>query len=974
MAASKQCCEQYLRIVRALVVLCVVAGCGQTAWAGGARFITGQGWGTAPGSNVTWLTTQLPYFTDPGDLSPGVTRAQADGMVAAAAAVWNVPTSSLSLVQGGHLAEHVSTHNTTFDGTSLVFPQDVQILNEGNIPVAIVYDTDGGLIDLLLGTDASDPYGCEQNAVVGDVDDIHQRDSAIHHATLILNGRCVGSTPEQLTQMQYQLARAFGRVLGISWSQTNDNVFTAATTVTSNQLAYWPLMHPIDVLCGNYSYQCMTNPFSLREDDLNSLAQLYPVRQSSVPPGKQGTSNDALYLTGILYFPTGQGMDWVNITTRRQNNGVTEDWQTTSALTGYLYEQVEATPLSGGTVNSSGVTSPSLDGYFSFRRVPLDGVSNVFFITEPINPLYSGDYAVGPYVRPPVSPSGAPVTLIDYSALSAGDNGIFTQMHANDAAATCNPGNDGRETAPAAFNTSGWQNGLLCSWGHSSWWNVSIAAGHSWAVEIAATDETGAATVNKALPVVGVWGAGEASGTLPTLASQPAAFNSLALGVTQVQMGPQTGAQSFRFSVSDQFGAGRPDFSYVARVLYAATVAPLTVGSGGGQLVISGTGFRQGNQVLVNGIPGSVVSVTANQIIVNAPPMLVAGALVGVPVTVTVLDPGTGSSTSIPGGLSYLQLPDVMRTVSAPPALETGVTAPTPFAVRVLASDGLSPVANAAVAFSVSAGAAQLTACGGGSSCTVLTDAQGLAQTAVTGSVEGALTLTAQEVSGVASVQVVVVDTTPVRQAWFADTAHYLAAGASSMWSVPFHALEDGVAAAGVPVVWTVSSGTLQIAGNSVTGADGVANLVVSASAIPAGSVSTVTGCAWGVFCSTWTVYGVDASLWRVNAASGAAQSVPEGQALSHVVLAITDAAGHALEQAPVQVNQRVLAWQVDCSVDGRCPAQAVLGSTQATATSDESGIVTVVPLEVASVPQAVQVAASTGTQGFLTVTLTKTP
>jgi hypothetical protein len=250
-------------------------------------------------------------------LSAHVSHAQADAMVAAAAAVWNVPTSSISFVAGGQLAEHVSTANSYFDGNEAVFPADVRTANEGTVPVAIIYDTDGGVIDMLLGQGASDPDECRQNAVVGDVDDIHKWDATIGHATLILNGRCVGSAPEQLTQMQYQLARSFGRVLGLAWSQVNDNVFTAQTTITLNQMNYWPLMHPIDVICGNYSYQCMTNPFSLRVDDLNALADMYPVPVGGPPPGKTGSDNDALWLHGILYFPTGQGMDWVNITTSR---------------------------------------------------------------------------------------------------------------------------------------------------------------------------------------------------------------------------------------------------------------------------------------------------------------------------------------------------------------------------------------------------------------------------------------------------------------------------------------------------------------------------------------------------------------------------------------------------------------------------------------------------------------------------------
>ena len=400
----RRCTRTRLSLACMLLALTLASS---AAWAGGPRLTAGVGWGTWAGNAVGWNTTTLLYFTDPGSLSPTVTHSQADAMVAAAASVWNVPTSSLSLTQGGTLAEDVSSSNVIYDGQEFVFPSDVQSSNESQIPIAIIYDQDGSLIDLLLGEGASEPDGCLQNGVVGDIDDVHPDDAALHHATLILNGRCVGSSQEQLTQMQYQLARSFGRVLGLSWSQTNDNVFTAQSTISANQVAYWPLLHPLDVICGNYTYQCMTNPFTLRPDDLNTLAQLYPVYQAAVPAGKLGTSDDALYLRGFVFFPSGQGMDWVNITTRRDNGGVTENWQTTSGITGYAYQQQIATPLNDGPSVSQGADNPAYEGFSVFRRIPLNGVSNVYFTTEPINPLYIGDAAVGPYVRPPRYPVGA---------------------------------------------------------------------------------------------------------------------------------------------------------------------------------------------------------------------------------------------------------------------------------------------------------------------------------------------------------------------------------------------------------------------------------------------------------------------------------------------------------------------------------------------------------------------------------------
>ena len=63
---------------------------------------------------------------------------------------------------------------------------------------------------------------------------------------------------------------------------------------------------------------------------------------------------------------------------------------------------------------------------------------------------------------------------------------------------------------------------------------------------------------------------------------------------------------------------GRPDFAYKARVLYAASVRPAAVNLAGGQIAISGEGFRQGNQVSVNGVPATTVSVSANQIVAKA--------------------------------------------------------------------------------------------------------------------------------------------------------------------------------------------------------------------------------------------------------------------------------------------------------------------------------------------------------------------
>lgn len=955
--------------------VCVVGLCGQ-AWAGGPRFNPGWGggWGVPPWQPVLWNTTVVTYFTDQGPLSPAVDHSEADAMVAAAAAVWTTPTSSISYAQGGTLAEDVSLQNTSFDGTQVVFPADVQVSNEGSVPVAIVYDADGGLVDLLLGQGASDPDSCQQNAVVGDIDDVHMWNGAIAHATLLLNGRCVGSAPEQMKQMQYQLARMFGRVLGLSWSQANDNVFTAQTTITANQMAYWPLMHPMDVICGDYSYQCVVEPFRLRVDDLNSLASLYPVPEGGVPPGKQGTDVDALWFHGIVYFPTGQGMDWINLTARRASNGYMEDWEMAATMTGLEYQQAIGTPVNQTAAVNSGFWGTGLDGFFNFRRIPLNGTADIYFTTQGINPLYMGDYAIGPYIRPPSALSGSPATVVDWSAQSAGDFPITGYITAGDAASSCDTGADGTESSPAPMDQSGWQQGLLCSWGHSSWWSVPVAAGHTWTMEVTATDETGAASAYKALPVMGVWNAGDASGTEPTVASAAVPLNALSLGTTQMQMAAPDSDSTYRIAVSDLYGAGRPDFTYTARLLYVAGVTPATVGSGGGQIVVTGTGFHQGNQVLVNGVPAQVVSWGATQIVAYVPTMNAAGAQVGVPVDVTVADTDTNGTATMPSALSYTVEPNLLRLVSAPAALETGITAAVPLAVRVVASDGMAPVAGETVSLEVVSGSAQLTLCGGITSCVATTDAQGIVQTTVTGGAAGSVTLQATDVSSGASVQVVLADTDPVRSVFFREPVHYVAAGSGGSWSPVLAAQQDGVLAAGVPVTWTIS-GELA-AGNEAGATDAGGNAVatVTAATVSSGAMSTVTGCAWSQVCATWSLYGVDPSQWTLQVQAGAGQSVPQTAALGTVSLTVVDLAGHVLEGAPVRVYQRVLAWEGVCDGVARCPSAPVLATSQVTLTSDKNGAIQVAPLEVPGVPQVVQLAASTGTEGFVTLTLVKVP
>jgi len=623
------------------------------AWAGGPRFVSGTANGT-PAIIEAFYTSQPMYFTDAGALAATVSHAQADAMVSAAASVWNVSTSSLTLSQGGVLAEHVSSANAYFDGSAVQFPLDVMATNYLRVPIAVIYDTDGSVTDLLLGDGASDPSGCRLHGVTDSVDAFGAT-GTIEHALIVLNGRCVTSAPQSLMQMQYQTMRAFGRVLGLAWSQVNDNVFTGSPTPTAGQMAHWPVMHPIDVICGPYTYQCMQNPFTLRPDDLSSLALLYPVTAANATTGKVLSNTNGIAIQGWTSFPNGQGMELLNMTVTRAPGDAYgyESWESVSGVSGVMFQQNAGNPVSGTETAAENVGAPSgiFEGEYEMGMVPVDApYTGLLIRPEAINPLYTGEYAVGPYQRVPESVAGSPGSAVSPFSQAGPQEDFWITM--TDEPSGCNPGSDGTESSPVAVDASGWWTGLLCGTGHASWESLTLKAGRTWTLETTALDENGNATTEKAQPVLGVWNASDPTGTRPTVAGQGFAMNAMAMGVTQLRM-PAAGSDgTYRFVVADQFGAGRPDFAYRGRLLSVDSVSPVTVPLNGGQITIAGMGFRTGNQVLVNGAVAQVVSWTATQIVANVPTQRAAGAG-STAVDVEVRDASTGAVSDVAGALSY---------------------------------------------------------------------------------------------------------------------------------------------------------------------------------------------------------------------------------------------------------------------------------------------------------------------------------
>ena len=981
--------EARARVVLAAALAALLA----PAWAEAPRWITGPPYFTAASGNpVVWYTTTPFYFTDPGDLSANVNHAAAEALVAAAAGVWNVPTSAMEVAYGGALAEHVSAANSYLSGSGPVFPGDVESANYAAIQIAVIYDSDGSVTDMLLGGGASSPAECRQNAVTESVDSIAPA-GLIQHAILVLNGRCTGPAPEQQFEMQYQLERAFGRVLGVGWSQTNDNVFTTTPQPTTAQALHWPIMHPIDIVCGPYTYQCLPQPFTLRDDDVGAISMLYPMAATPAAPGKIWSYQQASKAYGTVSFPTGQGMQGVNVVLERQQGGATtpEGFEDVSSVSGFLFQQNAGNPVTGpasGMAASMGSPDEQWEGYYSFGWIPdIDpaGSSNGPMLgvlqTEAVNPLYVETHSVGPYVAESVAPSGSSPSQSTGAPLGVYRNSgsaVEIDFAPQNAASNCSTGGDGTETAPAPVAPGGWWTGVLCGHGHTAWSSFTARAARTATLEVTALDESGLATTAKAMPLIGAWAATDATGTLPTVAATPSAFNTISLGMTAVGMAnSQAGAQAegVRLVLADARGDGRPDFAYQARVLYADSIQPAVTGTNGGQIAIGGMGFRAGNAVTVNGVAAAVESWTATTIMALAPPESAFAANPAGPVDVAVVDLSTHGTTVMSGALTYsaAAAPDLMTLVSAPSGTVL-VGAATLFAVRVVLGDGVTPVVGLAVTFSVSSGpagsgSAQLAACPA-SPCVVPTDATGLAATTVTATAFGMVTVQAAAVGAVETATFSAV----TRNITAVQPVEYIAAGATVAWTPQVSVVENGAAAAGTAVAWASSAGMVVSPAMSVAGPLGVAQATAVAGPLAAGAQATRQACAWTNLCASFAAVGADPSAWRLAVVSGAGQSVASPGTFAPVVLLVTDASGDPVAGAPVSIYQTVDAAEMACPAHGPCPIAPVLAASTATAVSDANGLVSVVPMQIAGVAEVTNVAVATGTQGFASLSLQQGP
>lgn len=960
-----------------LCVLCAFAPlmlC-SPAWAGGSRWYAGSAFfdPSVIGQPVVWIDGKVVYYTDQGALSPIVSNAQANTMVANAAAVWSeVNTAAVSITSGGSLAEDVNGSNVTNGSAGLVEPADIES-SDTSVPVAVVYDEDGSVIDALYGQGASDPDACPRNAVITDVDNFSPTGNILH-AVMLVNGLCATNSA-QLANLQYEIIRGFGRILGLDWSQANEEMF-ANDQITTEGLAGWPVMHPIERLCNGSGGACMPNETTLRYDDISALNRAYPVTAAnqSMYPGKIVTAAATFSVHGTIRFAGGQGMQGVNVVLRPLISGEPELEYTVTAVSGASFEGNAGNPVTGYTdaegnaLNRFGSDDASLEGYFDLSGVPLPPgmtTSDYQLSFEPVNALYIEEDAVGPYTVGQVTPSGT-MPVITIPGVQAGMN-LEEDVTIGDSANELHSGGDGTDADPAMVNASGEWMGRICCYGHSGWFKFYARANREFTVETEALDETGTATENKARPVIGLWNITDAVGAAPVTATlQP--FNGDEVGLTTLSAVSTAGA-FVRIGIADQRGDGRPDYAYAGRVLYADTVSPARLPAAGGDITITGMGFRPDSAVYINGVSAQVTSVTPMQIAAVAPP---SNGTTGT-VLLEVKDPQTLGVAIIEDGLAYeAQNGDALTILTAPQGTLPEAV-PAQFTVRALSAD-MTPAAGVPVTFAVTEGSAGL-GCGD-TSCTVMTNADGVATIAVTPDSTVLAQITASLANG-AKVLAEFTGTPPSSLYALTPNLYVAIGGSTTTWSAQALVLENGEPAPGNQVLWqTASPGiTLGAQAATATNNDGVTTEQISVGTQISTNTGTVQACLVSTTaCVTFNIFPEHLETAAIQPVSGTEQSVDAMQAFAPAVLKVTDADGRPMAGATVTFHETMFAWTPACTGSGECPSSPALGQQTVEAVSAGDGTVSLTPMLNQGTPVRIVIQAMVGPSAEYDFALEQTP
>ncbi len=941
---------------RMLVVAVFLICSAVVSLAGGPAFVAGSGYAAGvEGQALVWANGSVEYFTDQGNLSPILTGAQADTLVATAFSTWtSISGVALTASQGGHLAEDVNGTNIAVDSSgTITAPADITPSATGT-PVGVVYDYDGTVTDVLLGQGAGDLADCFTNAVYGGPDNFSTGGNIVH-ALVVMNGVCA-ATSAQLPDVQYRLVRVLGRIVGLGWSQANVNVLTRVPVPTSGDFAGFPVMHFIDPENCVPISACYPNAAIPKMDDMDALARLYPSSGNPQPEGR---------VYGSVYFTDASGnavqpMQGVNVVARLMVSNEPSRQYVVTSVSGFAFHG-NAGNIITGYVDANGLrfdrwggSDPSLEGFFDLGQLMIPTGQNLAqyqLSVEALDPEWS--VGVEPYAPTQVAPSGsfAPVVV----TVTSGSNAERDILMLQDEIAQSHPGSGSTYANPAALPQGGGWGSWISGYGSADFFEFAAQANRTASIAVTALDETGAPTETKLFPVVGVWELSDQSGD-PAPASTPSAFNSNTFGMTRLDAQFSV-SETYRVGLADFRGDGRPDYFYRANLLYSDTVTPPRLSLAGGVATLHGIGFKPGLQVSVSGNNGNILSASASQIGVVMPSGFEDGTA-----SILVADPVSGAFSQMMDAMNYGALATdlLLLLQGAEPATPVGSAAANAIRVRAVAADGVTPVSGATIAWSATNGLL-FSVCSAASSCSVLSDEAGESSSWVTPTATGQSTITIAlapaSYSPPQSQQATVVGTSSALDLVAVAPTRWVGQGATLAVPLTVEALDLGVPKANVAINFALTRGTAALSGSSgTTNGSGVAtvtaqltnqNADVQVSACVAPSNSP---------CQTFTLFSTPASLWTLETVSGSPQVVVTGQPFQPLVMRVTD--GSSASNPVMGVNVTFLTTLARVPEDGM---PVILGSSQAQVVSTQDGLASMVPSAGSVGPCDVFITASAG-------------
>ena len=932
--------------------------------AGGPKYVAGSTYfaaGTA-GQPLRWAQGQVLYFTDQGDLSPILPNAAANTLVADAFSQWtSVATAALTSTSGGQLAEGVSGSNLYRNSdASITMPADIQSRAISK-PVGIVYDYDGSVTSALLGAGAGGASQCFFNAAFGGVDGF-SASGAFQHALVVINGQCAQQSAQH-ADVEYRLVRTLGNVVGLGWSQVNLNVITGNPPATSDDYAGFPVMHYLDPFNCVPITRCYASPYQLAMDDAASLSRLYPVITADQPAaGKQVFSASTGRIHGSVWFTDSSGkptqpMQGVNVVARWIDpaTGNASRRYASSSVSGFLFTGDAGNPVTGfsdvlGNLYSDfGSSNSALEGFFDLAGLQIPGGSSALYqlTVEPLDGQWSE--GVGPYAPFQVNPSGAAQPIV--VTVAAGLDVEQDILMSSSADPIPQWATSETWSAPAPVPTAGDWVGSLNNYGEVAYFSIPAQANRTLSVAVTALDEHAQPTESKSQPVIGMWKGSDAQGTPPAVLT-PSAFNSAAFGLTRLDAQVMKSSR-YLIGISDLRGDGRPDYAYHAHVLYADSVAPSRISASGGAVTLRGIGFTP-ELAVTAGAATVPLAINAGQMIVAIPAQN-DGAQ-----NLTITDRGSGASSTITNAITVGAAATdniVLLPQSLNSATPVGTQAARPVGVRVLASDNIAVVNGATVAWSTTNGAT-LTACGGASSCSVVTDEGGTASTWITPAAAGTATITAAlapaSYSPAKSVSATLTGTSSALDLGVSTPYLWIAAGATLSVPLTSRVMSNGAPQNGATVNFVIMQGPGSLSSASaVTNSSGYATVSFSVAQFASASQFSVCVAPANYPCQTIYANPVPTQVQNLQPVSGSGQVTTFGHPFQPLVVRVTDSTTppNLVLGAAVSFQTTVMRPGGDSSAGGSGdtnsgnPAMPVILSvSQTTVQTDVNGLAGIVP------------------------------